>query len=112
MDIFDIAIAKALSGGSGGGGGGGATPLIAEYADGYLDKTVKQIYDAYKAGSSVLFHNIEGSAEDYASLYSMRVTLEIDYNNCFAELQFGNGSMTAWGETAEELWASYPYYSD
>lgn len=54
-DLFDVVVARKLSGG---GGGGGAEPLVVNVNGGALDKTWQEIHDAFP---NVYIKKISGS---------------------------------------------------
>ena len=113
-DLFDIAIARKLSGG--GGGGGSVQPLICEYDSdlGHLDTTVGDIVNAVLAGRPVYFKkNVNGNGYDLGFLQGYQIAEDIENLYCYATVFF-NGAVlsTDIEQTVEALYEEYPFYSD
>lgn len=94
--------------------GGGSTMLKCTYTGEHLDKTVGEIYDAYMAGSAVLY---EGDANENGSgtwslLEQVRIVIN-DENACYGEVTFeGNTLVTDMCADLEAVRASYPVFGD
>lgn len=93
--------------------GGGSTMLKCTYTGEHLDKTVGEIYDAFMAGSAVLFeHNTnETGTGVWNALQSIEIYQSENIYGC--TVTFDNNILVAdQYATLEELRAAYPIFSD
>lgn len=96
---------------------GGAEPLICEYSDGYLNKTVGEVYNAFVNGQSIIYHTNVGEGEDSRSgdwnmLHYISITGNSD-NGFYALIEFNGGSFyTDTESTVDAVFALYPIMSD
>lgn len=94
--------------------GGGSTMLKCTYTGEHLDKNIGEIYDAYMAGSAVLY---EGDANENGSgtwslLKQVRIVINNE-NTCYGEVTFeGNTLVTDMCADLEAVRAAYPVFSD
>ena len=94
--------------------GGGSAMLKCTYTGEHLDKNIGEIYDAYMAGSAVLY---EGNANENGSgtwslLKQVRIVIN-DENTCYGEVTFeGNTLVTDMCADLEAVRASYPVFGD
>lgn len=95
--------------------GGGAEMLKCTYTGEHLDKNIGEIYDAFMAGSAVVFETDtnEHGGGTWASLQQLRLVINDEENTSYAEVTFeGNMMVTDVYNDLEELRAAYPVFSD
>lgn len=101
----------------GGGGGGGAESLICEYNEGYLNKTVGEIYNAFANGQAVIYHANVSEGEDtrsgdWASLNYISINGN-SVDGFYATIEFyGASFFTDTESTVDAVFALYPTMSD
>ena len=114
IDLYELAIARKLSGG--GGGSGSVQPLVCEYDEdlGHLDTTFGDIVNAVLAGRFVyLKQNVNGDAYEIGIFEHYHIGAYDDPVGYYGDVQFnGAGMVVDTVETLEALYAEYPFYSD
>ena len=99
-----------------GGGGGGAQPLICVSVESVFDKTFGEIYDAFMAGTPVIFHGNQNEEDDRYGYWGLLKQLNIQGNieePVYGELFFETGyAVTEEALTIDALMELYPYFGD
>lgn len=115
-DLFDVVVARKLSGG---GGGGSAEPLVCTYnsSTGYLDKTYGEIKTAALSGKSVYLKDEVGETEGVYRLQNLlsyqTQEYEGDAPTFSGTVTFSGGSLiTSVASSVSALDAEYPFYGD
>ena len=112
MDIMDIAIAKALAGGS---GGGSVEPLVCRYNGqaGRLDVTCGEIEEAVQNGVPVYYmaNEFENGSYQLGVLQSLSATV-YDGGGAEMSIEFKFAYLACYADTLDEVRASYPYLTD
>lgn len=93
--------------------GGGSQMLKCRYTGEHLDKNIGEIYDAFIAGSAVLFE--QNTDDTGAGTWSALQEIEIYFsdNTYSSTVSFTNNMMSAdTYASLEELRAAYPHFTD
>ena len=110
-DLFDVVVARKLSGGS---GGGSVEPLVCRYNEqaGRLDVTCGEIEEAVQNGVPVYFmaNEFENGGYQLGALQSLSAT--VHYDGAEMSIAFKSADLTCYADTLDEVRASYPYLTD
>jgi len=111
-DLFDVVVARKLSGGS---GGGSVEPLVCRYNEqaGRLDVTCGEIEEAVQNGVPVYFmaNEFENGGYQLGALKSLSATVYYD-GGAEMSIVFEFADLTCYADTLDEVRASYPYFND